>query len=427
MNRIKGIIENRIKGNDILKAVFALFGTNLFASVVGVIGSFVQGRFVTAEELGFFKQFSIITGYAFFLHLGVFHAIERLYPLYMGKGEKDNAKKTVEIGNAWMLIVCIPLTILFAILSLTAFIKGDWRAGLCWIVQIVANWTSLYGGFLSATYRSGKEFQRMAKANVYNPLLSFLAIPLYWVQPFIAMVIRNCTSAVSTIRLYLSRPVKVKWRWSLKEWLALVKEGFPLYTASYITTTGLDSFRGTLILLFLTQTDLGYWSFAYMCITLVLQLPQSITAVYIPRIIAEYSRRNRIKDAIKITKKPLLYGALFMIPIVPLGILACIYLLPLILPNYVGTIPLLCVLMLSVPLKLSDVLNTLLVAMNRKVAINFIAILGTVIQIAVSLIGSYVGLGILAFGWGFFAGYMSRIIFLVTYIFIKSRKECNLT
>ena len=423
MARIKDKVVSRIKESDILKAVSALFGANIFASVVGIIGSLVQGRFVTADELGYFKQFGLITGYLFFLHLGVFHAIERLYPLYMGKGEAAKAKKIVEIGNAWMLVVCIPLSVVFGMLSTGAFIIGNWQAGLCWVVQIVAIWTSLYGGFLSATYRSGKEFQKMAKANIFNPLLSLLAIPLYWVQPFIAMVIRNCTSAVSTARLYRSRPVRVKWRWSFREWFLLVKEGLPLFSASYITTTGLDSFRGTLILLFLTQKDLGYWSFAYMCVTLALQLPQSITAVYIPRIIAGYSEKNSICDAVKVAKKPLLIGMLIMIPVVPAGILTSIYLLPIILPNYTGAVLLLCVLILSVPLKLSDALNSVLVAMNRKIAINMIAFVGTLIQVAISLVGSYTGLGIVAFGWGFLGGYLTRTIMLTLYIIIECRKE----
>ena len=100
---------NKIKNNDIFKAIVSLFGANMFGSIVGVLGSFVQGRFISADELGFFKQFSIITGYLFFLHFGVFHAVERLYPLYMSRGEDEKAKRVVEVANAWILLVCLPL------------------------------------------------------------------------------------------------------------------------------------------------------------------------------------------------------------------------------------------------------------------------------------------------------------------------------
>ena len=419
---MKALIQ-KLKNNDIFKAVASLFGANMIGSLVGVLGSLIQGRFITADELGFFKQFSIITGYLFFLHFGVFHAVERLYPLYMAKGEEDKARRVVEVANAWILLVCFPITIVFAVLSVIAFASGEWKTGLCWIVEIVSIWGSLYGGLLSATYRSGKEFQRMAKANVANPIISGLLLPFYWVQPFITMILRSCTSAVSTVRLYLSRPVKVKFRFNIKEWFALIKQGLPLFTASYITTTGLDAIRGTLILVFLTQEQLGYWSFAYTCILLVLQLPTSITGVYAPRIISEYAKRDSIEDCFKMSKKPILMGGAVMLALIPCGILCVQFLLPVILPNYVGATATACVLLLSVPFKLSDALTSVLVAAKRVKALNIIAVTATLLQIVASLLLAYLGVGIVSFAIGFLCGYVARTIMLLADILIEIKRD----
>ena len=79
---MKALIQ-RLKSNDIFKAVASLFGANMFASLVGIVGSLLQGRFITAEELGFIKQFSIINSYLFIFQFGIFHAVERLYPWHM--------------------------------------------------------------------------------------------------------------------------------------------------------------------------------------------------------------------------------------------------------------------------------------------------------------------------------------------------------
>mgnify|MGYP003290044048 CR=1 FL=1 len=414
---------NKIKNNDIFKAVASLFGANMFGSIVGMIGSFVQGRFITADELGFFKQFSIITGYLFFFHFGVFHAVERLYPLYMSRGEEDKARRVVEVANAWILLVCFPITIVFAVLSVICFVTGEWKSGLCWIVEIISIWAALYGGFLSATYRSGKEFQSMAKANVANPIVSCLLIPFYWIQPFVTMILRNCTSAISTARLYLSRPVKVKFRFNFKEWIDLVKQGLPLFSASYITTTGLDAIRGTLILIFLSQEQLGYWSFAYTCILLVLQLPTSITAVYAPRIVSEYAKTERTSDCFKMCKKPILMGGAVMLCLVPLGIACVHFLLPLILPNYVGATATIYVLLLSVPLKLSDALSQVLVAAKRVAALNVISLVSTAVQVLVSLLLAYIGVGIISFAIGFLCGYLVRTVCLLGNILSNIKKE----
>ena len=419
---MKSLID-KIKNNDIFKAIASLFGTNMLGSLVGLLGSFVQGRFITAEELGFFKQFSIITGYLFFLHFGVFHAVERLYPLYMSRGENEKAKRVIEVANAWMLLVCFPITIVFIVLSIYSFAINEWKYGLCWIVEIVSIWTSLYGGFLSATYRSGKEFQSMAKANVANPIVSLLLIPFYWLQPFVTMILRNCTSAISTVRLYLSRPVKVKFRFNFKEWLNLVKQGLPLFSASYITTTGLDAIRGTLILIFLSQEQLGYWSFAYMCILLVLQLPTSITAVYAPRIVSEYAKSESTSACLKMCKKPILLGGAIMLALIPVGAVCVHFLLPVILPNYVGAAATIYILLISVPFKLSDSLSQVLVASRRVGALNLISLVCTGIQIASSLILAYLGVGIVSFALGFLLGYMSRTACLLIHILLTVKKE----
>lgn len=418
MISIKNCISEKIKENDVFKAVVAIFSVNLFSSLVGMAGSFVQGYFVTAEELGFFKQFGIVTGYIFFLHLGIFNAVERLYPLYTQQGDIKNARRVVEIGNAWMLMVCGSVSLVFVGLSFYNFFIGNWQSGLCWIVQIVLVWTSLYGGFFSATYRSGKEFQRLAKANVFNPVISLILIPLYCFQPFITMVLRNCTGMVSTIRLYLSRPVKVKLRFSFKEWIELIKQGLPIFTATYIMLTGLDSIRGTIILLFLTQTDLGYWSFAYMCILLVEQLTTSVTSVYLPRIVAEFAKTKSYKDTLQVAKKPVKITLLIMLILIPTAIVVVYFFLPLLLPNYSACVPIIIILLFSVPMKAFDAFNNVLVAGNRKKDLNTIALISTGSQIAISLSLAYLGVGVSAFAYG----YLFSAIIRTCLLYMKIKK-----
>ena len=421
-DKLIGVMRDK-ESKDVFGAVAALFSVNFFASIVGAVISIIQGRFVSAEELGFFNKFTIVSNYAFFLHLGTFHAIERLYPLYMGKGDEVKAKRFVQVGSFWILFICFALSAVYLVLGGYSFVRGDWKSGFCWLVQIVAAWSTMYGGFLSATYRSGKEFQCMAKASVWNPLIQLLVIPIYWIQPFAAMVVRNCTSVVSTVRLYRTRPVCEKPILNLKDFAFLIREGLPLYLASYVTTTGLDAIRGTFVLIFLTIKDWGYWSFAYAVILLVLQLPTSINAVYQPRIISEFSKTGSLKKTFRLAKQPIIYGVSLMAVVVPLGILAVKFLLPYILPKYVGATNLLIVLLCAVPFKLSDVFASVLNAMHKIVPLNVISFICTGIQIAVSLLIAHHGAGIISFGIGFCAGYACRALFMFVYILQKIKEE----
>ena len=101
-----------------MKIISGLAGSNMFASVFGIIGAFIQARFISPEELGYFRGFSIATGYVFFLHLGFFTALERFYPYYVGKGEKIRSLAMAEICQSWNIAVSFIASGAFFILAL---------------------------------------------------------------------------------------------------------------------------------------------------------------------------------------------------------------------------------------------------------------------------------------------------------------------
>ena len=112
-----------------------------------------------------------------------------------------------------------------------------------------------------------------------------------------------------------------------------------------------------------------------------------------------------------------------MIVLVLIGITCVHFLLPIILPNYIGATATIYVLLLSVPLKFSDALSQVLVASNRVAALNLISIICTAVQIAVSLILAYLGLGIISFAIGFLVGYFTRTLTLLINIIFKIKEE----
>ena len=77
--------------NSNVKTIGGLAGSNLLIMAIGLIGTLIQSRYFTPEDLGYFRSFCIATGYAFALNLGLFSALSRLYPYYIGKGEIDKA------------------------------------------------------------------------------------------------------------------------------------------------------------------------------------------------------------------------------------------------------------------------------------------------------------------------------------------------
>ena len=112
-----------------------------------------------------------------------------------------------------------------------------------------------------------------------------------------------------------------------------------------------------------------------------------------------------------------------MLALIPCGIVGIHFLLPVILPNYVGAMATAYVLLLSVPFKLSDSFSSVLMAAKKVRALNVIAIAATLIQIVVSLLLSYLGVGIVSFAIGFLCGYVARTVMLLSDILVEIKRE----
>ena len=88
-----------------VRVVFGLAGGNLLGTAIGVVDSLIQAWYVSPADLGYFRGFSIATGYAFFFHLGILDALQRFYPYYIGRGEKDHAVAIAQVCQVWMVAV----------------------------------------------------------------------------------------------------------------------------------------------------------------------------------------------------------------------------------------------------------------------------------------------------------------------------------
>ena len=196
-----------------LRSVSGLAVGILLATVIAIIGALVQARFVSPTDLGYLRGFLIVSGYVIFLNLGLFDAVHRLYPYYMGKGQKEKAIVVAEIGQAWNVSVSVVISGGFIILAVIAQISGNWRAMLAWAVQALLMFALIYGGYLSATYRSGHEFGTVAKGAVIVSIVNLSFLPLLPFWPYVGLAMRSSVGDfINMIYLHFHRPLHLPWR-----------------------------------------------------------------------------------------------------------------------------------------------------------------------------------------------------------------------
>ena len=193
-----------------IKSVGMIASADLIGTALGIIGSLIQARFISPDDLGFVRKYSVVSGYAVFLTLGLFTILQREYPVLIGRGELDKARRVAAIGQSWSLLVCAVVCGGLSLVCLGQILEGDWREASAWFIQIVSVWATIYGGYLICTFRSGQEFEHIAKSSLLASVSGVLVLPLFTVWPFATMVLRSVTgSLVSSVYQHAVRPVKV--------------------------------------------------------------------------------------------------------------------------------------------------------------------------------------------------------------------------
>ena len=368
-----GAGARRLLQSQTVRVVGGVVGGNLAATVIGLIGTLVQARFVGPDDLGYLRQFGIVTNYVFFLHLGLWHALQRRYPLHIGQGRRDQALAVAEICQSWNVAVALFATVIFSALAVAALTTGNWRASLAWLVQAAAIASAFYGGYLGATYRSGHDFTTAAKSSVLGSTVGLATLPLFPFFPYVALVLRNSLGGiVSLVYLHRLRPLRLPWRFKLREWLGLIKEGLPLFTASYGMSLGWSAVEASLVLKCFNTRALGLYSAALMVFELTNKIPQTITAVYAPRLTEHFGRTGSLREGLRTCWKPMIVGALGM----ALFVAACCPLVPfavrLLMPKYIEAISPICLMLLYLPFMSFEMPYSLLIAAGHLIRQNVI-------------------------------------------------------
>jgi hypothetical protein len=374
------------------------------------VGTLVQARYVTPHDLGYFRQFSIVTGYAFFLQLGVFGSLQRLYPYYIGKGNRARAVAVAEVAQAWNVVVSVLVSGGFVILAAITIATGDWKAMLGWLAQAVAMAGFIYGGYLSATYRCGHDFVKLAKGSLAGSIGGILVLPLFVVWPYIAMAIRACVGSLSSLfYMHIHRPLRIGWRFSWRELFGLVKEGIPMFVAGYGVSTGWSVVETTLILKSLGKNALGLWWMSFMVLEAANKVPQAVVAVYTPRLTEEFGRTENVRACLGMCRRPVVWGSLGMLAMAAAGACVLWLLVPLIMPRYAPALPSMCVMLLYLPLLVLEMPFVLLVAMGNVLQQNLVTYMGLGVFTVLALVSLAMGWGILGVIGSSLAGRVLRL------------------
>lgn len=349
-----------------LKTITVFATGNTIAMLLGVIGSLVQARYVGPENLGIFRMFGILAGYLTFLHLGVFDGLQREIPLQLGRGNQEKAERAASACLWWILFISLICSLLFLTLALRAIFNQKWMEFWGWLSYIPFIIMTFYGGYLGTTFRTGQHFIALSNASVVQAIAGTLVLPLLPVIGYYGVCLRTAVgSATNLFLLHRWRPMRVHPCFNWSKFREVINIGLPLSGIGYLSTALWVSLEGSLIMGWFGFKALGLYSLAVFLRAMLMQMAQNINHVMNIKVYEQYGRSNRTNDCIHLIIRPTTVGLLSSIPLVISGWFLLPPLVNLLIPQYINAIPMMRLMLLTMPITLLSLPTSILWAAGK--------------------------------------------------------------
>lgn len=397
---------------------------NIFGAIVGLIGALAQSRFVDPRDLGFLRKYSIISGYAVFLSLGLLIVLQREYPLLKGRGEEKKAIRVASIVHSWCLLLTIIICGGLILVTIIELILGRYREASGWLIQSIGVWSAIYVGALGSLFRSGQDFERLAKSQVRTSMVTCVVIPGFWWSAFPTMVIRSVLGPMTFgYQLYKARPLKLSWCLPVNELLVLVQSGIRLYIGDYLRYVFWGTIEIWLILWIAGEKGVGMLVFCKIIIDVMIQLQTAINQVYLPRIAHRYGECGDIRKALRVAVLPSIINIGIASIIVSFSWYVSPAVITIFFPKYLAAIPLLNIMVLQTVFTSFGLFLYMITILDGYGAQLCAAILGIAVFVGVTFQLKAVGLGIRSVGIGTISGQMTFAAVCFLWLGIKAFKK----
>lgn len=259
-------------------------------------------RWITPREAGAWQAFGLILSYLSVLQLGIFSGLGREFPFLMGAGMAKHAMQLARAANAYALLISIVTLVILIVIGFFTPLKmiGGPLAIFCLSGGAAA---LVYQQFLSVTYLTSIEFDRLSLIYALNSILLLVTIILVFRGGFAGFCIRYLLlGSVLVALMYSWRPFREVPCWDASSLRHLFKTGVIISGFTYLSTVSLGFCRLT-ILEKGGISALGYFAPGFAMYGGVSMLGSSMNTYLSPKFSTEYGASG---NARKLWRKSLL-------------------------------------------------------------------------------------------------------------------------
>jgi O-antigen/teichoic acid export membrane protein len=256
------------------------FSSNILSVPVSLITGFISFRNIDPIHMGIWSTVTIFEVYTNFLRMGIVNGMNRELPFAMG--QKDN-KKAEKFASSTLLFSLFNIIILLLITPLVLKqINLDERYYACLAVVLFKACLSFYTTYLTGTFRSDNQFDKLSNINLISLGAKLLFCPLVLLGFNGFLIYEVILLFVGAILLHKFRPIKISPKLYWPEFKSLFYTGIPMFVTSYIVNV-IDTLPRLFIVKYGTEQLLGLYSPVLMLLNTLMIFPSTISTYLYPK------------------------------------------------------------------------------------------------------------------------------------------------
>ena len=306
-------IGNVVRETKKLINSFMIF--SLLLNLARLLTGLLCIQWISPEEIGVWQLMILIEGYLMFARFGIFNALNRELPYYLGRNRYEKAMIYHDTAEGYAILV----SILFLVgLSVSVIVYNPtilyWKE--CMLVFAGYLPIKFYSGFIELTYRSGRDFRKLAIVQAFLIVLTILSIILVYYFGFAGYLSRIILlAAIGLILMMWFRPFRFNAKLNYQYFKQLFRIGMPLFMSNYGQSV-INSFPGMLILIFGNLATLGLYYPVGIIINFGAMVPGAISSYLYPQTSYEYGVNKNINQVVQKSLKAGFYSMLLMVPVI---------------------------------------------------------------------------------------------------------------
>lgn len=307
----------KLRGNSLAKTGANYSITATTASVVAMVVSLLNMRWLGPSELGIWQSLCVVSAYVPFLQLGVQSGLNLELPVLLGKN--DEKKVRDYIANAYFMSIVVTSLILLAglIATVVVWLKGlgpKYVFGVLALTGVNVG-TSIAYHFI-ARYRSAMSFDKLTKIIRIQLYASILCVPLIYFFGFWGLLVYNAIPILIYAGLMkkMSPFADTLPRIEKINAFYLIKRG-TIQMLYVQTATAIKTFQQMFLLRFGGTTFVGLFSPALAIGNVINLLPGQISQFLVPQMGYKFGSSGQAKDLWPFVKKIMFVMPLAIFPV----------------------------------------------------------------------------------------------------------------